>query len=182
MYLCIIGKSPISLRYPSVVISDRYSPFTASCHVLVYAIVLWNHQDPLKVSSPLYAFQRSHVSFLFLELPSIAKSRKRARKVLHPIATDTEIERDISCSSPTPLNDSVCASPARRPRLLNPGTEDETMSQDLHCLSSRIIRCESRTSFSRLSSDMRSWRGTCANPSVLHSEVLEIKRRKCKDE
>ena len=178
MYLCIIEKSPVSLRYPSVVISDRYSPFTASCHVLVYAIVLWNHQDPLKVSSSRHSFRRSDVSFLSIESPSIAKSRKRTRKVLHPIVTDTEIERDIPCSSPTPLNDSVCASPARRPRLLNPGTKDEAVSADLYCIFFRIIRCESRASFSRLSSDMWSWRGACANPTVLHSEVFETKWRK----
>ncbi|CAF1270315.1 unnamed protein product [Rotaria sordida] len=48
------------------------------------------------------------------------KSRKRTRKVLHPIATDTEIDKEVSCSSPSPLTDSVCASPARRARLLNP--------------------------------------------------------------
>ncbi|CAF3439499.1 unnamed protein product [Rotaria socialis] len=48
----------------------------------------------------------------------IIKSRKRTRKILHPIATDTEIRAEVSCSSPAPLTDSACASPARRARLL----------------------------------------------------------------
>ncbi|CAF1453718.1 unnamed protein product [Rotaria magnacalcarata] len=48
----------------------------------------------------------------------IAKSRKRTRKVLHPIATDTELHEKVSCSSPAPSTDSACASPARRARLL----------------------------------------------------------------
>jgi hypothetical protein len=54
--------------------------------------------------------------FFLLETSPIAKNRKRTRKVLHPIATDTEIE-----SSPSLSTDSACASPARRARLLNPG-------------------------------------------------------------
>ncbi len=60
------------------------------------------------------------ISF-FLETSPIAKqNRKRTRKVLHPIATDTEIDKDVSSSSPSLLADSVCASPARRARLLHP--------------------------------------------------------------
>jgi hypothetical protein len=54
------------------------------------------------------------------ETSPITKNRKRTRKVLHPIATDTEIDKEVSCSSPSPLTDSICASPARRARLLNP--------------------------------------------------------------
>ncbi|CAF5003840.1 unnamed protein product, partial [Rotaria sp. Silwood1] len=48
------------------------------------------------------------------------KNRKRSRKVLYPISTDIEIDKEVSCSSPSPLTDSACASPARRTRLLNP--------------------------------------------------------------
>jgi hypothetical protein len=55
--------------------------------------------------------------FRILETSPIVKNRKRTRKVLHPIATDTGIE-----SSPAPSTDSACASPARRARLLNPRT------------------------------------------------------------
>ncbi|UJR31788.1 hypothetical protein I4U23_019266 [Adineta vaga] len=56
-----------------------------------------------------------------VEEPSAVKlSRKRTRKVLHPIATDTDIVQEDSCISSTSLIDSICASPARRARLLNP--------------------------------------------------------------
>ncbi len=54
----------------------------------------------------------------FLEISPLTKNRKRTRKVLHPIATDTEIDKEISSSSP--LTDNICASPIRRARLLNP--------------------------------------------------------------
>ena len=56
------------------------------------------------------------------ELPSIPKIRKRNRKALHPIVTDTTVDLDNSaCSSSTvALNESVGASPARRARLLDP--------------------------------------------------------------
>ncbi len=50
-----------------------------------------------------------------LETSPIPKNRKRSRKILHPIATDTGIE-----ASATLVTDNVCASPARRARLLNP--------------------------------------------------------------
>ncbi|CAF0736506.1 unnamed protein product [Adineta steineri] len=51
-------------------------------------------------------------------IPITTKSRKRTRKVLHPIATDIEIDKEESCNSS--LTDSMCATPARRARLLNP--------------------------------------------------------------
>ncbi|CAF1346067.1 unnamed protein product [Adineta ricciae] len=55
------------------------------------------------------------------EEPSPVKlTRKRTRKVLHPIATDTDIVKEDSCVSSSSLIDSTCASPARRARLLNP--------------------------------------------------------------
>ena len=43
--------------------------------------------------------------------PSSSKSRKRTRKVLHPIATDVDVP---------PSTENVCPSPARRARLLDP--------------------------------------------------------------
>lgn len=44
------------------------------------------------------------------------KTRKRTRKVLHPIATDCVVDEEVTCPSIT----EVGASPARRPRLLDP--------------------------------------------------------------
>jgi hypothetical protein len=92
--------------------------YSISCHVLVYEIVLWNHQDQLKVRKMNGLDLIGSV--VFLENSSTTKSRKRTHKVLHPIAIDTENEKDVACSSPAPLIDSICASPARRARLLNP--------------------------------------------------------------
>jgi hypothetical protein len=52
----------------------------------------------------------------------MTKTRKRARRVLHPIATDTDIGKDETCSSSSSLADNLCATPARRARLLNTRT------------------------------------------------------------
>jgi hypothetical protein len=60
----------------------------------------------------------SNILLVFLESLPITKSRKRPRKVLHPIATDPEIDKDISYSSPS--TDTTSARPAHRARLLNP--------------------------------------------------------------
>ncbi len=68
-----------------------------------------------------FRFYRIFNFNFFLEISPIKKNRKHTRKVLHPIATDIEIDKEVSCSSPSPLTDSICASPARRARLLNPG-------------------------------------------------------------
>ena len=62
-----------------------------------------------------------HVRLLsLLEMSSPSKSLKRPRKVLHPIATDTDVDPDESFAAT--LVESACASPARRARLLNPRT------------------------------------------------------------
>lgn len=68
------------------------------------------------VEPPRSIEEQTNICDLSLNEVSIkTKNRKRTRKVLHPIATDTDI------SSPSILTDSACASPARRARLLNPG-------------------------------------------------------------
>ena len=138
MYRCIVGKSAVSL--------------STNCHFrsLVYFSLHHATHRSTQQSCGTTKTHRRYVSLgmidddllgLALESPSIVKSRKRTRKVLHPIATDTDIERNVSCSSPTALNDSVCASPARRARLLNPGTLNGLRSLS-PCLKIVIQSCQ----------------------------------------